>query len=136
MRDIAVCGREIEGHDEVTYNPMTDAMLHFDEMPEPVTRSKIGRVKCPRCGEHNLHPLNETSTTVHTSGGGYSSSKGCLRWLLFGPIGLLCGGIGQKQRTSVNTDNKLYWICNECGYKFRNLDDWNSEIEFKEKSRS
>ena len=56
-------------------------------------------------------------------------------WLLFGPVGLLCGGLGQKQRTSIHTNNKLYWICNECGVKFRNLDDWNNEIESKIKQQ-
>lgn len=129
------CGREIDAHDEITHNPITEAMLHYDEMPEPETRRKHGIVRCPRCGEHNLHPMNETSTSVQTSGGGYSSSKGCLGWLLFGPIGLLCGGLGQKQRTSVNTVNKLFWICNECGFKFRNLDDWAKEIDIKEKQQ-
>ena len=78
-------------------------------------------VRCPRCGEHSLHPLSETTTSVQTSGGGYSSRKGCLGWLLFGPVGLLCGGLGQKQRTSIHTDNKLYWICNECGTMKLNL---------------
>ena len=79
--------------------------------------------------------MSETTTSVQTSGGGYSSGKGCLGWLLFGPVGLLCGGLGQKQRTSIHTDNKLYWICNECGFKFRNLDDWNNEIESKIKQQ-
>lgn len=129
------CGRKIDDHDEITHNPITEAMLHYYEIPEPETSKKHGIVKCPRCGEHNLYPMNETSTSVHTSGGGYSGSKGCLGWLLFGPIGLLCGGMGQKQRTSVNTVHKLFWICNECGFKFRNLDDWATEIDTKVKQQ-
>ena len=129
------CCKEIDEHDEITHNPITEAMLHYDEMPVVITKRKNGIVRCPRCGERNLHPLNETTTSVQTSGGGYSSSKGCLGWLLFGPVGLLCGGLGQKQRTSVNTANKLYWVCNECGFKFRNLDDWNNEIESKMKQQ-
>lgn len=129
------CGREIDDHDVITHNPITEAMLHYDEMPEPEIRRKHGIVKCPRCGEHNLYPLNETSTSVQTSGGGYSSSKGCLGWLLVGPVGLLCGGMGQKQRTSVSTVHKLFWVCNECGFKFRNLDDWATEIDTKVKQQ-
>ena len=129
------CGKKINEHDEITHNPITEAMLHYDEMPDVITKRKREIVRCPRCGEHSLHPLSETTTSVQTSGGGYSSGKGCLGWLLFGPVGLLCGGLGQKQRTSIHTDNKLYWICNECGFKFRNLDDWNNEIESKIKQQ-
>lgn len=129
------CGRKIDAHDEITHNPITEAMLHYDEMPEPETRRKYGIVRCPRCGEHNLHPIDETSTSVHTSGGGYSSSKGCLGWLLFGPIGFLCGGMGQQQKASVSTVHKLFWICNDCGFKFRNLDDWAKEINTKVKQQ-
>lgn len=129
------CGKKINEHDEITHNPITEAMLHYDEMPDVITKRKRKIVRCPRCGEHSLHPLSETTTSVQTSGGGYSSGKGCLGWLLFGPVGLLCGGLGQKQRTSIHTDNKLYWICNECGFKFRNIDDWNNEIESKIKQQ-
>lgn len=71
------------------------------------------------------------STSAKSSGGGYSGSKGCLGWLLFGPIGLLCGTIGQKQRISVSTENRLYWVCSQCGYKFRNVDDWRTELDEK-----
>lgn len=129
------CGKKINEHDEITHNPITEAMLHYDEMPDVITKRKREIVRCPRCGEHSLHPLSETTTSVQTFGGGYSSGKGCLGWLLFGPVGLLCGGLGQKQRTSIHTDNKLYWICNECGFKFRNIDDWNNEIESKIKQQ-
>lgn len=129
------CGRKIDESDEITHNPITEAMLHYDEMPDAITKKRHGIVKCPRCGERDLHPINETTTSVQTSGGGYSSSKGGLGWLLFGPIGLLCGGLGQKQRTSINTVHKLFWICNECGFKFRNLNDWNTEIELKVKQQ-
>ena len=122
------CGKKINEHDEITHNPITEAMLHYDEMPDVITKRKREIVRCPRCGEHSLHPLSETTTSVQTFGGGYSSGKGCLGWLLFGPVGLLCGGLGQKQRTSIHTDN-------ECGFKFRNIDDWNNEIESKIKQQ-
>lgn len=130
------CGREIDVHDEITHNPITEAMLHYDEIPIAITKQKCGIVRCPRCGGHNLYPLNETTTSVQTSGGCYSSSKGCLGWLFLDPVGLLCGGLGQKQRTSINTAHKLFWVCNECGFKFRNLDDWNTEIETKKNSKN
>ena len=77
--------------------------------------------------------MTETDTHVKTSGGGYSATKGCFGWLIFGPFGLLCGNCGSKQKTSVDTTNKTYWVCSDCGNKFRNLDDWKKEIEEKEK---
>lgn len=129
------CGKEVGTYDDYVCNPITEAMLNYDNIPNSLTRSKYGIVKCPRCEGRHLYPINETETTVHTSGKGYSGTKGCLGWLLFGPIGLLFGNMGEKHKTSVSTSYKLYWVCNECGYKFRNLDNWNIEIEEKCKQK-
>ena len=71
------CGKKINEHDEITHNPITEAMLHYDEMPDVITKRKRKIVRCPRCGEHSLHPLSETTTSVQTSGGGYSVWAGC-----------------------------------------------------------
>lgn len=134
MECCSECKKKIDD-DAVTHNPITEAMLRYDEISDTELRRKHGLVKCPRCGEHDLHPLNETTTSVQTNGGGYSSSKGCLGWLLFGPIGLLFGEMGQKQKTTINTEQKLFWVCKECGFKFRNLDDWETEINMKLKQQ-
>ncbi len=67
---------------------------------------------CPRCKNNNCHPINE----VTTQGKDFSASKGCCGWFLFGPIGLLCGLCGEG-KTYKNTN---YWICNNCGLKFKN----------------
>lgn len=47
---------------------------------------------------------------------GYGLGKGCCGYIVFGPLGLLCGlcGMGEGKKS-----NKAYWICNECGKKFR-----------------
>ena len=126
------CGRDINSHDAKTYNPITEAMLHYDEI---AAMPKYKRIHCPRCGCNNLQATVETSTSVRTTGSSYSGTKGCLGWLLFGPVGLLCGSIGQKQRMNVDTKNINYWVCSECGNKFRNLDDWKKEIDGKENSQ-
>ena len=55
---------KINEHDEITHNPITEAMLHYDEMPDVITKRKRKIVRCPRCGEHSLHPLSETTTSV------------------------------------------------------------------------
>ena len=74
---------------------------------------------CPKCGNKNLQSTTETVT--QTSGKNYSGTQGCLGLLLFGPMGLLCGLCGQGKTTNTNTTN--YWVCPNCGHKFRSPDD-------------
>lgn len=119
-----------EKQPEIVYQGMPDPVATKQES-EPQDY-KIKRVKCPKCGGKRLQITTETDTHVKTSGGGYSSTKGCLGWLVLGPFGLLCGNCGSKQKTSVDTTNKTYWVCLDCGNKFRNLEDWKNEFEKKE----
>ncbi len=79
---------------------------------------------CPNCGHKDLQVINETSS--QTSGGGYSAGKGCLGYLLLGPLGLLCGSCGQSQTTT--TTNRTYWVCPKCGKKFRSPDELRQKI--------
>lgn len=79
---------------------------------------------CPHCGNPQLQVFNETNT--QTTGKGYSSGKGCLGYLLLGPLGLLCGSCGSGQKTT--TTNTTYWICPKCGNRFRAPDDIRKEI--------
>lgn len=127
-----VCGEKFEEDEHQLITSISEAMLHYDDIK---TSPKYKKIHCPRCGCNNLQATVETATSVRTTGGGYSGTKGCMGWLLFGPIGLLCGNLGQKQRMYVDTKNTSYWICSECGNKFRNLDDWKEEINSKENSR-
>ena len=85
---------------------------------------------CPRCGNENLQVT--TQVDVKTQGKNYSGGKGCLGFLMFGPLGLLCGSCGQKQTTS--TTNTDYFVCTKCGNKFRNPEDLRAEIEKMEKA--
>ncbi len=78
---------------------------------------------CPQCGNRDLQVTNEVNTT--TSGSNFSAGQGCLGYLLFGPLGILCGSCGKSQH--VNTTNTTYWICPKCGEKFRNPDDLDAE---------
>lgn len=67
---------------------------------------------CPKCGENNSQIINE----VATSGKDFSASKGCCGAILMGPIGILCGACGKGKQTY----NNQYWICNNCGNKWKN----------------
>lgn len=87
------------------------------------------KICCPECGSKNLQYLSETeySTTVKTKG--YSGGKGCLGYLAFGPLGMLCGNCGSgKSKTTVNARTTHAWICKDCGNKFKTKDDLEQEI--------
>lgn len=68
-------------------------------------------MKCRKCGSENCQIINE----VHTTGTDFSASQGCCGYILFGPLGILCGVCGQGRQTY----NTQYWVCNNCGNKWR-----------------
>ena len=74
---------------------------------------------CPKCKSKRLQVSVESN--VNSTGGGYSGSKGCLGFFLLGPLGLLCGSCGSRQK--ITTANKTFWICQDCGNKFRNAQE-------------
>lgn len=125
------CGREFDTGNVETYNPIANAMLHYDDS---VNVDKHSKICCPRCRSDRLQATVETSTSVRTTGKNYSLGKGLLGRLLFGTPGFLLGSIGQKQRTYIDTQNRNYWICSDCGNKFRNIEDWHEEIHHKEQA--
>ena len=63
---------------------------------------------CPKCSSENVQVHYETEKK------GFSGGQGCCGWLIFGPIGLLCGLCGKDKVTS----EEKYWVCNNCGAKF------------------
>lgn len=68
-------------------------------------------MKCPDCGSENCQIINE----VATAGKDYDAKEGCCGYICFGPIGLLCGACGKGKKTT----NTNYWVCNNCGKKWR-----------------
>lgn len=68
-------------------------------------------MKCPKCGSDNCQIINE----VTTKGKDFSAGKGCLGALLFGWLGILCGACGNGKK-NINTN---YWVCNNCGNKWK-----------------
>ena len=77
---------------------------------------------CPNCESENCNFISQT----HTSSGSFAD--GCCGFILFGPIGILCGLCGK------DTTTKEFWICNDCGCKFqqglerKTLEDTNQNI--------
>lgn len=85
---------------------------------------------CPQCGNTELQVVNETN--VETKGKDFSGSKGCLGYILFGPLGVLCGSCGSGKKTT--TTNTTYWTCPKCGKKFRAPDDLRKDKELFKKT--
>lgn len=68
-------------------------------------------MKCPRCGGNNCQFVS--SAKVHGSLFGWLDA--CCGFICLGPAGILCGFCG----SDVKTKTKEYWICNDCGAKFK-----------------
>ncbi|WMJ89841.1 hypothetical protein [Anaerocolumna sp. MB42-C2] len=69
-------------------------------------------MRCPSCGSDHCHIIEEVES--HQKGFGFF--KGCCGYLILGPIGWLCGLCGMGDS---HTSKKAFWICNQCGRKFR-----------------
>ena len=67
---------------------------------------------CPKCGSMYVQAIAEYNSNTK----GYGFCKGLLGYVIFGPMGWLCGLCGMgKEKTTTNT----LWVCNSCGCKFR-----------------
>lgn len=66
------------------------------------------KIHCPRCAGTNLQAINEGNVS----------------------------GAMVNNKMYVGTENKSYWICSNCGAKFRNLDDWHKELESTRKIKN
>ena len=76
-------------------------------------------MKCPSCGNTNCRLISQTTSK------GFSSSKGCLGLICFGPLGILFGLFGMG---TVNTDK--FWLCEDCGNNFKYNEDY-EELNLK-----
>ena len=97
------CGSEYEGNfcptcgqTAATAQPQTPPVVH----QTIVQQTQQNGIKCPRCGSTNLQIINEVKTK------GISGLKLCLCGI-FG----LCG--------HGKTKNEAYWVCQNCGNKFK-----------------
>lgn len=99
-----------------------------DVIKDKIVESHNKGVFCPYCQSYDLQAVSESNTNV--SGGGYGLGKGCLGWLVLGPLGLLCGLCGHRVKSQSTT--RHYWICKSCGRKFRNAQDALAEEQQKE----
>jgi len=120
------CGAQIDGN--ALFCPSCGKSNDANTaLAQPVENSqKPDWLTCLQCGSSALQLVTETEVTGG-GGGGYSAGKGCLGGLLMGPAGLLCGACGSKGKP-VQSTNKNYWLCSQCGNKFRNPKEEYKEV--------
>ena len=70
-------------------------------------------IKCPKCGSENLTIGNI----------GFGAGKAAIGGLLFGPVGLLAGGLG---------NNQVKIVCLDCGHAFT-PEEWEAHKRQEEK---
>ena len=104
------------------------------KMNAPTMDKQKGKIHCPNCHCTDFTVVSETITSNTSTGGGYSGGKGCVGFLLFGPLGLLCGSCGNKQKITTTNTTKNFFLCSNCGNKFRVPDELKTEIEQTDKS--
>lgn len=127
------CGKS-QGEGTQHTNEAHSAPPPVNSNPTPPPPQNGPKLCCPECGSRDLQILSETNFQTSVKTKGYSNSKGCLGYLLFGPLGFLCGncGGGGKSTVNVNTTTSNAWICKDCGNKFRTKNDILKAIEQQE----
>jgi len=119
------CGKEIPQQSKFCINCRasipSQTMTQIVEVSNRNTTPTVlvqNEVCCPKCNSNQLQAVVENDT--HSSGRDFSAGKGCLGFLIFGPLGLLCGACGRGRRT--HTTSRHFWICQKCGHKFINAE--------------
>lgn len=112
---------------------LTDDPHETTPPASPSPSAGAGMICCPECGSRDLQYVTDTDFSTTVKNKGYSGSKGCLGFLMFGPLGMLCGNCGSgKSTTTVDTTTSHGWICKNCGHKFRDKSEIEKEISEKE----
>ncbi|MCF7932085.1 MAG: hypothetical protein K9K93_02845 [Acholeplasmataceae bacterium] len=94
------CVRCGESLDDFETKDTVDAVI--DDTPK---RSSEDDVRCPVCGSRDVHFVTVDQGTD------FRGDSACCGFLLFGPIGLLCGLAG-------NRDSRTVRKCMNCDHEF------------------
>lgn len=109
------CGQQIDDNAKFCAHCGTTQSV---QAPGPQPNIPGGkRLHCPKCRGTQLSPIVETDVQ-----GGYSVNR----------------SIGRKWGASavnLKSTHRDYWMCSQCGHKFRNLDNLNEEIATQAKAQ-
>ncbi len=79
--------------------------------PTPTTKPHVKKLHCPECKSTNLDSTTESSVTS-----GISTGRNI-------------------RTTSYSNEHKTFWLCKDCGRKFRNIQSLEEEIEKGKKNQ-
>ncbi len=105
------CGSELA--DEAAFCP--NCGQEQNSAPQSVQRrstSNRKRLHCPECGSVTLSPIVETEIS-----GGMAVNRSVTRKT-------------SASAMRFNNTHRNYWMCSECGHKFRNLQNLEEELTF------
>lgn len=139
------CGKEIYGTKEYCDTCLAEinggagnSSQNNQQTTQPEFKENNTKQKkkcCPRCKSHNLQVLSNTSYESKFSSKSYGAGKGCCGYILFGPIGILCGLCGANSKHTVKSSTSTIWVCLDCGEKFRDVADIDKDIQKHKKNR-
>jgi DNA-directed RNA polymerase subunit RPC12/RpoP len=121
MKRCPFCGYDNSDTDKICRRCGEDVNAFSDSEPikEEINKEKVvktyyqektdekqtdGKVRCPRCNSTDVHFVTKSDSD-------FDGSNACCGYILFGPIGLLCGLTGNKE-------NKTVRKCMNCNHEF------------------
>lgn len=99
MRYCPNCGSQLA--EEVRFCPTCGTEQQTGQQPVRRTTGARKRLHCPNCRSTNLTSILESTGSI-------------------GSVGRISRNIAL---TGTSINNKSFWMCQECGHKFRNLED-------------
>ncbi|MFP4177334.1 MAG: zinc ribbon domain-containing protein [Acholeplasmataceae bacterium] len=111
MKRCPYCGKENANENTTCYScgeNLDDFRFDTEEETveaEPVDKGSDPTIRCPACGSADVQFV-----TIE-SGSDFSNEHACCGFLLFGPLGILCGLAGDRKQKTVRK-------CLNCGTEF------------------
>ena len=114
MKRCIYCGRENKDQNENCQycgESLSQSDYGYEEAPEvevvdegPKKEQRNQTIRCPRCDSEKIYLLTRESS-------GFDGSNACCGYVLFGPLGLLCG-------LATDRESETTRKCRNCGYEF------------------
>lgn len=122
------CGKQVSASEEYCSECRNNLPRNMFSNPNNQFSTKPKKC-CPQCGSRKLQVVTTNKFQSKFVAKGYGAGKGCCGYMLFGPIGLLCGACGTKAKNEVNVSSSNIWVCLDCGEKFRDIEDIDKDIK-------
>ncbi|MFO7968895.1 MAG: hypothetical protein ACQERX_00425 [Bacillota bacterium] len=115
MKRCILCGKENDDSNQYCYNCgeefddstfETENNVEQEILNDPISDKQNTNqgVRCPNCNSKKIAYLTKESD-------GFSGSNACCGYIIFGPLGLLCGLSGKRESLTLRK-------CMDCGHEF------------------